>query len=46
MAMTLHKDVDPQSSCGGQVASGKELFKTDFWCVYCGAKFDRNEENA
>jgi hypothetical protein len=37
--MKLHKDVDPQSDCGGQVASGRELFNTDYWCVYCGAKW-------
>lgn len=38
--MVLHRDVDPHSSCGGQVASGQVLFGTDYWCVYCGAKFD------
>jgi len=35
-----HRDVAADSQCGGQVASGKELFHVDYWCVYCGAKFD------
>lgn len=38
--MMLHKDVDHDSQCGGQVADGHKLFGTDYWCVYCGAKFD------
>lgn len=37
--MRLHKDVDTDSRCGGQVADGRELFGTDHWCVYCGAKW-------
>lgn len=37
--MRLHRDVDAESSCGGQVADGRELFGTDYWCVYCGAKW-------
>lgn len=38
--MLLHRDVAPQSQCGGQVADGQELFGTDHWCVYCGAKWN------
>lgn len=38
--MRLHRDVDPESHCGGQVADGQELFRTDYWCVYCGAKWN------
>jgi len=34
----LHKDVNPGSACGGQVADGA-LFGEDYWCVYCGAKW-------
>lgn len=41
MTMTLHRDVTPFSNCGGQVASGTDLFGTDYWCVYCGAKFNK-----
>lgn len=37
--MTLHRDVT-DSQCGGQVTSGYVLFNTDWWCVYCGAKFN------
>lgn len=42
MTMILHRDVQPGSTCGGQVASGKELFGTDYWCVYCGYKFNKD----
>jgi hypothetical protein len=42
--LTLHRDVSPASTCGGQVADYRDeahkLMGTDFWCVYCGAKFD------
>lgn len=37
--MILHKNVEPGSTCGGQVASGRDLFNTDHWCVYCGHKW-------
>lgn len=40
--MTLHRDIDSQSECGGQVSTrAPEMFGTDYWCVYCGAKFDK-----
>jgi len=42
--MRLHRDVDPESRCGGQVADGEELFGTDYWCVYCGAKWSEGTE--
>ena len=38
--MRLHRDVD-SSTCGGQVALG-DLFGTDYWCVYCGAKWSED----
>ena len=38
---TFHKDADPNSQCGGRIADGRELFNTDYWCVYCGAKINR-----
>lgn len=41
--MRYHNDVDTKSHCGGSVTSGKELFNTDYWCVYCGAKWSENE---
>lgn len=37
--MRLHCDVDPTSGCRGQVADGSDLFRTDYWCVYCGTKW-------
>lgn len=43
--MALHRDVDASSSCGGRVTSGKDLFNTDYWCVYCGAKWSSYFDN-
>jgi len=39
-ALLLHRDVQPGSECGGQVADAHKLFGTDFWCVYCGKKWN------
>jgi hypothetical protein len=48
MEMRLHRDVDPRSTCGGQVADYSQeeykLMGTDYWCVYCGAKWDTDTE--
>lgn len=44
--LTLHRNVDTSSVCGGQVASG-DLFNEDHWCVYCGAKWsDKDRPSA
>lgn len=39
----FHRDVDPQSNCGGRVATthAEALFSKDYWCGYCGAKWNR-----
>lgn len=42
--LRLHRDIDPESTCGGQVADGQDLFGTDYWCVYCGAKWSEGEQ--
>ena len=40
MSLLLHRDVNPQSTCGGQVSlRAQEMFGEDYWCVYCGAKW-------
>lgn len=46
--MVLHRDVQPGSTCGGQVATytARQVFGVDYWCVYCGAKFDKAENRA
>lgn len=36
--LPLHRLNDPESDCGGQV--GKGPFATDFWCTYCGKKWN------
>lgn len=44
--MVLHRQV-ADSRCGGQVgilrqdSPARRLFGTDYWCVYCGAKFNK-----
>lgn len=44
--LTLHRDVQRNSECGGQVSTrGKALFGVDYWCVYCGAKFDADPDD-
>ena len=40
--LVLHKNVNPNSKCGGLVADGRELFGEDYWCVYCGAKWSND----
>lgn len=42
MSMTLHRDVQESSVCGGQVGSG-QMFGTDFWCGSCGAHIGPSE---
>lgn len=44
--LALHRLNDPNSTCGGQVTTGRELFDTDFWCVYCGKKWNAEWELA
>lgn len=44
----FHREADPGSQCGGRVATrhARALFKVDYWCVYCGAKFNRPDSRA
>jgi hypothetical protein len=42
----LHRDIHPDSQCGGQVADGRQLFGTDHWCVYCGHKWSDGADRA
>jgi hypothetical protein len=39
-----HRDVDPRRRCGGWIASGR-MFGVDFWCVYCGTKFNATHDS-
>lgn len=34
--MKLHKEVDPESRCRGQVT--KRTPSGNYWCVYCGTR--------